>query len=458
MRQTNLFRFLYPRRQNGQALIYGIFVLAGGLVALFFLFNTGQLSSEKTKLVNTADAVAYSAGVMHARALNFDAYSNRALMANEVMIAQMVSTSSWVQYAQEHLDAVPVLNCYDQFAVPIALVLLKYTPLCFAFGYGYEVSQPLVAGANIAVGIGAPSVVKLSELAKSALQLAQSSMFLAFLPARKDLMQEVANANYLNDGLVEVDAVLPQTLTDNYTLFDGGPFIKQRTGNDRTRFREAERSAARLDEFVADRSWHDQSPWPCLVPRGVADRSGGTDLIGFDEWRAADRASLRIESWHFSFFSSGCKTDITYSLGDGSQSAKKNAGSSSDWSYSGVPSFYELSDKALAYTPNNPDKDKQDPRLKFAVRLTRASSQARTSSGRSAIKPSGQMAIYQGKESKDVLAAVATSEVFFERSTARGDGQKELASLFNPYWQVHLIANSAADLAKAVALQTGVAP
>ena len=42
----------------------------GGLAALFFLFNTGQLTREKTKLVNTADAVAYSAGVMNPRALS----------------------------------------------------------------------------------------------------------------------------------------------------------------------------------------------------------------------------------------------------------------------------------------------------------------------------------------------------------------------------------------------------
>ena len=72
--------------------------MMGGLAALFFLFNTGQLTREKTKLVNTADAVAYSAGVMNARALNFEAYTNRAMLANTVAIAQLVSLSSWVQY------------------------------------------------------------------------------------------------------------------------------------------------------------------------------------------------------------------------------------------------------------------------------------------------------------------------------------------------------------------------
>src|SRR5690606_27453082 len=85
---------------TGQAAIYGLFVILGAVVALFFLFNTGQLSAEKTKLVNTGDAVAYSAGVMNARTLNYQAYANRAMLANTVAIAQLVSLSSWIDYVE----------------------------------------------------------------------------------------------------------------------------------------------------------------------------------------------------------------------------------------------------------------------------------------------------------------------------------------------------------------------
>jgi hypothetical protein len=77
-------------------------MLTAGLAALFFLFNVGQLTQEKTKLVNTSDAVAYSAGVMNARAMNFAAYTNRALVANELAIAQAVSLASWGDYLVEH--------------------------------------------------------------------------------------------------------------------------------------------------------------------------------------------------------------------------------------------------------------------------------------------------------------------------------------------------------------------
>ena len=99
------------RRQSGQALIYGLFMLVAGLASVYFLFNVGQLTREKTKIVGTADAVAYSAGVMHARALNFAAYTNRALIADEIAIAQVVSLSSWGKYLEQHGQSALSLGC-----------------------------------------------------------------------------------------------------------------------------------------------------------------------------------------------------------------------------------------------------------------------------------------------------------------------------------------------------------
>jgi len=440
----NFVRPTFPsQRQRGQALIYGLFFIVTGLAALFFLFNTGQLSSEKTKLVNTADAVAYSAGVMHARALNFDAYTNRALMANEVMIAQMVSLSSWVQYAEGHVQAVPAMACYTQYSVPVGLALIEYIPLCYALSY--VVGEVAVQAARQVVDVVAPVVVAASELAKVNLQLAQVTMFATFLPARANLMQQVADANYLNDGVVRVDTI---PLTDNFVSFEGQPFIQRYSGDDRTRFREAELTAAHRDQFVRDRSWSSRSAWGCIpfIPSGRAERTGSTDLVGFDEWRAEDQAALQIQIYRIRLFGrSGCRTTASYDLGSATQS-------SDDWSYSGVPNFFDLSDRALAYTSGNPDPEKRDPRLKFAIRLVRSKTEARTSAGTSAIKPTGRLAVFDGAEAGNVMAAVGTSEVYFARPP-RADGREESASLFNPYWQVRLTENSVADLALARGLQ-----
>lgn len=444
-------RYGLPAPQNGQALIYGIFVVTIALVSMYFLFNTAQLSSEKTKLVNTADAVAYSNGVLHARALNFSAYTNRALLANEVLIAQMVSVSSWIEYAQGHMAAVPPLNCYTpQYSVPAALVLVEYLPLCVALTW--PTGQVAVNYAKQGIdGIG-PIAVAASEAAKSDLHLSQTTMFAAMLQphAKFKLMQEVADANYQNEGSVQVD---PVPLIDDFILFEGGTFISRYSGDERTRFREAELEAAYLDEFVPNRSWSSRSPWPfCVPPRGSAVRKGGTRLQGFDTWQGDDEASLTVETLRIRLGIPRCRTTKHYSLGQGTRLAKAGASSSSTWNYSGVPAVLDLSKTALDRLPIDGD---YGPTMRFAVRLMRPRDQARTSAGRSQVKPTGQLAIFEGNEGGDLMAAVATAEVYFDRPEKRHDGRQELPSLFNPYWQVHLVTSSPASLAAAIAKQGG---
>lgn len=427
-------------------MIYGLFMLIAGLAALFFLFNTGQMTAEKTKLVNTADAVAYSAAVMHARVLNFDAYTNRALIANEVMVAQTVSVASWLEYAKEHTERVPPLNCLTIYSVPAVLVMRKYAPLCALMAYPAAATAiNLASGAFDALSTGTMAA---TEVAKVALQASQATMFAAFLPARHKVMQQVADANYAGRGVVKVT---PAPLLDNYSVFDGGPFIKRYSGNERARFKEVEVAAANKDPFVSTRGWTDESVAGCIIVLGgKASHTASTTLSNYDNWSARDDGAFRTEIWEFRFPRFRCRTKSSYNLGDGRKSARPSGG---NWYYSGVPSFYDLSTAALGYVSTNSDVKKRDPRLQFAVRLTRDKAELRTSAGSSQVKQTGRMDIYQGAEAKDLMAAVSSSEVFFERTSPRAYGGKEQASLFNPYWQAHLIANSPTVRAAAVALQ-----
>lgn len=457
--------YVGKRSQRGQALIYGIFTLMGGLAALIFLFNAGQLTAEKTKLVNTADAVAYSAAIMHARALNFDAYTNRALMANEVMIAQAISIASWSSYVVEHSRNAPSLNCQSYYSVPAVLILVQYVPVCYLLSLPN--AEPTAQGVDNAVQAAARATVAASEVAKGILQGAQANMAATFLPARKTLMQQVADANYANDGNVHVDTI---PITDNFSLFAGEPFMHPYSGADRTRLKDAVVDAANRDAFIQRRSWTSANSFPCILGNKAAfRRRGGTELIDFDEWKAMDTASLHTWSWNFhgilhlpscdeneAALGYGTQAAATSPTDDSSasygSSRSDNPGasasaSSTDWHYSGLPTFFDLSAPALEYTSTEPG-----PRLKFAIRLTRAKDQLTTSDGTSGVKPTGRLAIIDGKPASNVLAAVATSEVFFERPEARADGKTELASLFNPYWQAHLISTSTADLAIAMTL------
>lgn len=84
-----------PGKQRGQALLFVTVTALVMLLAMLTMFSMGQLTTEKMKLQNTADAAAYSAAVAQARDYNFSAYLNRGMIANDVAVAQLVGLASW---------------------------------------------------------------------------------------------------------------------------------------------------------------------------------------------------------------------------------------------------------------------------------------------------------------------------------------------------------------------------
>jgi hypothetical protein len=85
-------------KNKGQTLVLFLGFAAAMVGMLLVAFNSGQATNAKMRAINAADAAAYSGAVYEARMLNFQAYTNRAMVANEVAIAQSVSLRSWVSY------------------------------------------------------------------------------------------------------------------------------------------------------------------------------------------------------------------------------------------------------------------------------------------------------------------------------------------------------------------------
>lgn len=105
-------------RMRGQALVFALAFLLAGCTAAYVLFHTFQSVSARIKLQNTADAAAYAAAVLQARDYNFAAYTNRAMVANQVTVAQAISLRSWIQdldttYTRDWTD---IDSIVDQFA------------------------------------------------------------------------------------------------------------------------------------------------------------------------------------------------------------------------------------------------------------------------------------------------------------------------------------------------------
>jgi len=97
------------RRQRGQSLVLASLLLMVVAVVLLLVFNTAQLTRSKMELQNTADATAYSVATIAARDYNFTAYMNRAMVANQVAVAQMVGLASWFRFTGQTLDNITAL-------------------------------------------------------------------------------------------------------------------------------------------------------------------------------------------------------------------------------------------------------------------------------------------------------------------------------------------------------------
>lgn len=84
-------------KQRGQALVFSLVTLTIIILVMVAMYTMGQQSINKMKLQNTADAAAYSAVMAEARDYNFSAYTNRAVIANQVAVAQVVGLTSWAR-------------------------------------------------------------------------------------------------------------------------------------------------------------------------------------------------------------------------------------------------------------------------------------------------------------------------------------------------------------------------
>ncbi|MBI4998211.1 MAG: hypothetical protein HZC22_15235 [Rhodocyclales bacterium] len=435
-------------------------MIVASVAALFFLFNAGQLSSEKTKLVNTADAVAYSVGVMDARTLNFLAYTNRAMLANTVAIAQLVSLSSWTAYIDQLSQTGSSIDWWGKY---------------IAAAPSWEIVQLSASELNLYLN-DAQVLETLAEKSdqifiKKVLVNAQAVAYAGLLAARPTVMDEVARANYRNDGTVAVQSLLSSAV--NFSNF-----VQTYEDDERTRFAEAAVAAAKSDGFVKHRSWIlpslTQGACFAILPDWI-ERRGGTELIGFDEWKAMDTLSEHVwvvteEGCAVPETPAGFATTVAaddtaadtdwrrydYSRLFNLLASPAADSSSISWGYTGLPKFYDLSEDRL--------EDEEDPRLRYAVGLKRRIAATRTSEGVAQVRNSGSdnrlattLNNYRAAPAEDdAMAAASAVEVYFDRGSDNpyGNGKfgkpKEIGSLFNPYWHVHLVSASAAERAAAL--------
>jgi len=437
-----------PRAQRGQALVLGLFVLFLGTISLFFLFSTGQVSADKQRVTNTADAAAYSAALWRARVLNYDAYSNRAMIANEVAVAQTLTLSSEVQYLK-NLAACFAREEGDGGTLCEALLpnITQFIPyFVAALSYAYIGLQYADTGLKYTIDA---EITYRSSVVNRALSLSQVPMHAsANFAVLDNLVDQVVRANDPNFR----STVLPEP-----QLFER--FTRRYTGDDRTRMANIVRR--QLDPYSQNRHFT-LTVIPDICVAGLIYRKRGATALSedMDRWEAVDDFS----EWRYHFsLKHGCQKD-EYPM---SWADRQGAGESSPApnrtrdnpdafddsrdsaytvdNYAGIQPFQDLAYDNLTGS----DPNVRNPRHTVGVVVSLPADNLRTANRLNV--GVGRLRMAENTE-RNRIASVGAAEVYFKRPVPRGDGRVELPSLFNPYWQARLVEPTAAQKALALAL------
>ena len=388
--------------------------IAGVLIAaamMMVMASAGNKFTERSRLVNAADAAAYIGAVWTARHLNFIAYTNRAMVANHVGAGHFIAYVSWIRYIEDTTgnlalvtSFIPVVNAATEAVADFATLLREL--------------------AEVEAEIFVPGVDILNRLYFVAQAEAHLSLVINSVD---DVMQQTVD---------DVDAdvsINDQGAIGNFDPQIGVPirfaigaqrlivplFVRPLSVVDRdnelVNFAEATYGAQVANvrgemstEWLLDRGFEVDAFLVEVEKEFETEHTLSNDL---SDWEAEDELVFR----KLPASPAGSVTEIT--LGRGSASATEF-----DDSYRGIFAYYGQT----LFEPGNHTL----PILALATK-----DQAAAGVAEGAI----------GILSEGVLSGLSVSQVEFRRPrlgfAVFGDDSEEFANLYNPFWQARLVSS-----------------
>ena len=492
-RHLSKMRKGFRRFQQGQALPLGIAAIMVGMVGAFVLFNTGQVAVNKQRLSDAADSAAYSGLLWQARALNFQAYTNRAMIANEVTIGQAVSLNSWSNYARNIsgniatvVAAIPIINA---IAETIANTLAAVN----------EIVEPLSDAMSAAM-----------KIINTVIETSQTAMFSSAFLATPDIVHQVTKAS--DDSFDDVSGYSVAGLLLN--LEDWRSFTEKYDHDNIEAMRErTDLVSQSRDDFATDRRWSFlENIWffyasPFLQYRVYYD--GQTRLLMSNdsqgkpnwEWVAKDAVSLHVKTYRFSWRgvrtrvnqvpigwasayansdnlstpetiderNDGCRDYTTYEADsceflDNNGTAEKlvnegnfslrgdNSEHNQVADYKGVNAFRSLSQSVLAGEVGD-----DDPVLRLRTEISMDMDKSESSSDW--VHESGTFNTELASAGTK-MSSVSIAEVYYRhpkaRTTSNDSIARQRANGYNPYWDVRLAPVDIQERLIALALREGL--
>jgi len=489
-------RYLRAPAQTGQAMVLCLlFAGAAALVGLL-LFNSGMLANNKTQLQNAADAGAYSGAVMLARDHNFAAYSNRAMVANQVAVAQLVSLDSYLE------DAASTHARLNDFVQNLQSLIPSSKP---AWTAG---KRSPIETVNTAYGkIAAPAVKSLNILIRAF----ANAQKLHHTATAANVMFIVNDVVKKNDPQASLSTGSFQTVTTLVQINKWkNDYTKEYRANDKSapadRFANVVVNDKSTDGFVRNRTSIPLPAWSgrptsasCLFVGSPVNTTfgfahGGGTILSSDKrrWLALDAtmgAGVHVCRFYVPFvgvvYTTVPLTDpsLSHGLGGSGGAVAGRGGNYGETSgFSGNPDSTKLygysliiaavpalvrynlkgpgtsldtsgglqdtyRDMAtLATAPANQSPEVNGGETPLSVEVERTGASVRTSS---AILGNANDLRLDSAFKGDTLRTLSSAQAYFYRPKQdsgaftrngwrRADNKAEMANLFNPYWQARL--------------------
>ena len=500
-----------PLRQRGYATIFTLLLFVAVALAVFSMYDIGQTNADKVRLQNAADAAAYSGANMMARDFNFMAYTNRAMVANQAAIGQMVGLSSWTAQLDTSTRNIRVVASLAS-AIPVAgpIINAAATALDRATRALNQVVERVGAGVITALD-GVSTVLSRSQ------QIHHASTLASVPSTLKEVLKEndpdaslglAGNALFWRDFLGAWEGWVKRNTSSDLS--------RNRQKRDFTidRFKEFTQIVEHsTDGFTHERKerWFDERI-PFFLDVKI-DKRGGNE---FDmrhnrrrkrlewDWSAIDTESFYTRTWEWGLFSSGWGSWTEIPLGWGAAHGKDRNTRGNTFNYSsrrgdrwgdawenssaaasaqvefgnnntrkikGLQGFYDFArDRNPEYNAKlEPGDTSKGPSLgvfthKSSSDITTTSSLADKHDG---FADSAALDIEeQGGTASDRIGALARAELYFKRPAdlwpkqgtreSRYSGKHEHGNLYNPHWQVRQTTPTTAQRAIALARAFGL--
>ncbi len=482
-------------RQRGQALAFIGVTTVVVLLGLLLLYNVAQLTTQKMKLQNTADAAAYSGALTEARDYNFTAYANRAMIANQVAVAQIVGLRSWARNLDSTYKSGPFSWVPQTFASLSALGSM-WTSV-------WNVAKSAAGGIESVLNAVAGPLIKVLDLLIDALYYGSTAYHIAMVLTVPETVVEVIEKN-------DPDASLSSSLTQigfaAKHAYDAYGFTSDydptKSGNDDSKSGASKDRQANVifnsqDGFYNFRSY----PWPLpilidptkLIPGNfgtlfmIMYHSGGTELKNksgtyMKSWTGADSTGLFtiLMVWIFVPFPvpipipiptpqgygaalAGSANDLQPTSGNFNHNFAEAYGSSFVNPLTIVPAYINVGNGTGATLDSNgglkkywdvTDRDQatasahqntSGPELLIEVEKPMSKIAISSSPGLNiGGGDTGRLWLADGTQGS-TIKALSKAQSYFARPKKlfqRGDGKAEYGSLYSPYWQARLMPNS----------------